>query len=64
MTRFALGIVAVLAFGGFAAAGPADMFEEKEKDFGALSFREGLLLMVPGGGYGGSGVCGAGLFAV
>jgi hypothetical protein len=34
MTRFALGIVCLLAFGGFAAAGPADMFEEKEKDFG------------------------------
>jgi hypothetical protein len=34
MTRFALGIVCVLAFSGFAAAGPADMFDEKEKDFG------------------------------
>jgi hypothetical protein len=34
MTRFALGIVGVLAFGGVALAGPADMFEEKEKDFG------------------------------
>lgn len=34
MTRFALGIVGVLAFGGFALAGPADLFEEKEKDFG------------------------------
>ena len=34
MTRYALGIVGVLALSGFALAGPADMFEEKEKDFG------------------------------
>ena len=34
MTRYALGIVGVLAFSGLALAGPADMFEEKEKDFG------------------------------
>src|SRR5262249_39716275 len=34
MTRFALGVVGLLAFGGLALAGPADMFDEKEKDFG------------------------------
>lgn len=34
MTRFVLGIAGLLAFGSFAMAGPADMFEEKEKDFG------------------------------
>lgn len=34
MTRFVLGIASLLAFGNFAMAGPADMFEEKEKDFG------------------------------
>ena len=34
MTRFALGVVGVLAFSGFALAGPADMFDEKAKDFG------------------------------
>ena len=34
MTRFILGIVAVCSFSGLALAGPADMFEEKEKDFG------------------------------
>lgn len=34
MTRFALGVVGVLAFSSFALAGPADMFEEKAKDFG------------------------------
>jgi hypothetical protein len=34
MTRYALGIVGTLVFGGLALAGPADMFEEKEKDFG------------------------------
>ena len=34
MSRFALGIVCVLGFSGFALAGPAEMFEEKEKDFG------------------------------
>ncbi len=35
MTRYVLGIVGVLAFGNFAVAGPAaDMFDEKEKDFG------------------------------
>jgi len=34
MTRFVLGIAGVLAFSSFSLAGPADMFEEKEKDFG------------------------------
>ncbi|QJW99721.1 DUF1573 domain-containing protein [Frigoriglobus tundricola] len=34
MTRYALGIVGVLAFSGLTLAGPIDMFEEKEKDFG------------------------------
>jgi hypothetical protein len=34
MTRFVLGIVGVLSFGGLALAGPGDLFEEKEKDFG------------------------------
>jgi hypothetical protein len=34
MSRYVLGIVAVLVCTGLAAAGPADMFEEKEKDFG------------------------------
>ncbi len=34
MTRFVLGVAGLLAFGSFAMAGPADMFEEKEKDFG------------------------------
>ncbi|MBN9122824.1 MAG: DUF1573 domain-containing protein [Planctomycetes bacterium] len=34
MSRYVLGIVGALAFGNFALAGPADMFEEKEKDFG------------------------------
>jgi len=34
MTRFVLGFAGLLAFSGFAMAGPADMFEEKEKDFG------------------------------
>lgn len=34
MTRFVLGVTCLLAFSGFAAAGPADMFDEKEKDFG------------------------------
>ena len=34
MTRFVLGVLGVLAFGGLALAGPADMFEEKAKDFG------------------------------
>jgi hypothetical protein len=34
MSRYVLGLVGVLAFGGPALAGPADMFEEKEKDFG------------------------------
>jgi hypothetical protein len=34
MSRFVLGLVGVLAFGGLALAGPTDMFEEKEKDFG------------------------------
>jgi hypothetical protein len=34
MSRFVLGLVGVLAFGGLALAGPPDMFEEKEKDFG------------------------------
>jgi hypothetical protein len=34
MTRYVLGVLGVLAFSGFALAGPADMFEEKEKDFG------------------------------
>jgi len=34
MTRFVLGVACALAFGGAALAGPADMFEEKEKDFG------------------------------
>src|SRR5438445_512518 len=34
MSRFALGIAGVLVFCGFALAGPAEMFEEKEKDFG------------------------------
>ncbi len=34
MTRYLLGIVSVVAFSGLAVAGPADLFEEKEKDFG------------------------------
>jgi len=34
MTRYLLGIVSVVAFSGMTWAGPADMFEEKEKDFG------------------------------
>ncbi len=34
MTRYAMGLLGVLAFSGLALAGPADMFEEKEKDFG------------------------------
>jgi hypothetical protein len=34
MTRYALGILGALALSGVALAGPADMFEEKEKDFG------------------------------
>lgn len=34
MSRFLLGVVGVCAFTGLAPAGPADMFEEKEKDFG------------------------------
>jgi hypothetical protein len=34
MSRYLLGIVGVIAFGGLAVAGPADLFEEKEKDFG------------------------------
>ena len=34
MTRFVLGVAALLSAGGFAFAGPADLFEEKEKDFG------------------------------
>jgi hypothetical protein len=34
MSRYLLGIVGIVAFGGMALAGPADMFEEKEKDFG------------------------------
>jgi hypothetical protein len=34
MTRFVLGIVGLLAFGSVGLAGPADMFDEKEKDFG------------------------------
>lgn len=34
MTRFVLGIVATLAIGSIATAGPADLFTEKEKDFG------------------------------
>ena len=34
MTRFALGVLGLLLFGGFATAGPADFFTEKEKDFG------------------------------
>ncbi len=34
MNRFVLGIVGVMVFGGLASAGPKEMFEEKEKDFG------------------------------
>ncbi len=34
MTRYALGIAGVLAFSGLSLAGPADMFAEKDKDFG------------------------------
>jgi hypothetical protein len=34
MTRFVLGVAALLSATGFALAGPADLFEEKEKDFG------------------------------
>lgn len=34
MTRYVMGMVGALVFGGMALAGPADMFEEKEKDFG------------------------------
>ena len=34
MSRYVLGIAGVLAFSGLALAGPADMFEEKDKDFG------------------------------
>lgn len=34
MTRFVWGIVGVLAFSSLAVAGPADMFTQKEKDFG------------------------------
>lgn len=34
MNRYLLGIVGVVAFSGLAVAGPADLFEEKEKDFG------------------------------
>jgi len=34
MTRFVLGIAALLSASGFALAGPADLFDEKEKDFG------------------------------
>ena len=34
MTRYVLGMVCVLALGPVAWAGPAEMFEEKDKDFG------------------------------
>lgn len=34
MTRFALGVVGVLAFNTLSWAGPGDLFTEKEKDFG------------------------------
>lgn len=34
MTRFALGLVGVLAFSTVVLAGPGDLFVEKEKDFG------------------------------
>jgi len=34
MTRFVLGVAVLLSVSGFALAGPADMFDEKEKDFG------------------------------
>lgn len=34
MTRFALGLVGLLAFNTLAWAGPGDLFTEKEKDFG------------------------------
>src|SRR5262245_29417337 len=34
MTRYVLGIAGVLAFSTLALAGPGDLFEEKEKDFG------------------------------
>lgn len=34
MSRFLLGIVGVFVFAGLGVAGPADLFEEREKDFG------------------------------
>jgi hypothetical protein len=34
MLRYTLGLVGALAVSGMALAGPADLFEEKEKDFG------------------------------
>lgn len=34
MTRFVMGLAAVLAFNTLALAGPGDLFTEKEKDFG------------------------------
>lgn len=34
MTRFVLGLVGLLAFNTLALAGPAELFAEKEKDFG------------------------------